>query len=341
MANKDQKIGKLGEFGFIRSIMDHCHFSPEKLIKGIGDDCAVIGPYGNEVFLITTDLLLEDIHFLSGKIPPEHLGQKAVAVNLSDIAAMGGNALHMFMSLAIPEQMTIDCLHSIYRGVKAMCRRYGVNLLGGDTSASHDRLMLTVTVRGSAPLEEVLYRKGAGGGDIIYVTGTLGDAGAGLKLIKNELSAPEALASALIGAHNLPIPLMEAGRIIAQSRLASAMIDLSDGLVSDLSHICEASSVGARLTYSALPLSDNLRLLAEINGFDPYKLALSGGEDYRLLVTVPRKNSEPFQEMFKNGYPCHVYLIGEITNEDGLTMLTSDGVENKLEVEGFNHFPSS
>jgi thiamine-monophosphate kinase len=201
--------------------------------------------------------------------------------------------------------------------------------------------MISITVIGAVPVKEVLYRSGAGHGDLIYVTGTLGDAGAGLKLIKNELSAPEALASALIEAHHLPVPFMEAGRIIAQSRLASAMIDLSDGLLSDLAHICEASCVGAHLVYSALPISKDLRALAEINGFDPHELALSGGEDYRLLVTVPQKNAEQFQEMFKKGHPCHVYLVGEITEKEGIKMLKSDGIEEKVNVKGFEHFTAS
>jgi thiamine-monophosphate kinase len=336
--NRGPRIEEIGEFAFIRSIQDGCHFSLEKLIKGIGDDCAVIGPYQDRLFLITTDLLVEDIHFILERIPPKHLGEKVVAVNLSDIAAMGGNPLHLFLSLAIPPSMRVETLHSLYRGIKAMCRRYRTNILGGDTSASPDGLMISVTAIGEAPGEEVLFRSGAKAGDRIYLTGTLGDSVAGLKLIKEELSAPGPLAAALKEAHNRPIPQLEAGRVIARSRLASAMIDVSDGLLSDLRHICGASGVGATLLKSALPLSDNLKALAEINSFDPYELALSGGEDYRLLIIVPHKNVGQFEKIFEKGGPCRVYRLGEITGEAGIKIVGPDGVKEEVEVSGFDHF---
>ena len=338
MKKKDLKIEDIGEFGFIRSIMNDCHFSPENLIKGIGDDCAVIGPYNDKVFLITTDLLIEGVHFILGKISPEHLGEKAVAVNLSDIAAMGGNALHLFLSVAIPRSMSLETIHLIYRGIKAVCRRYKVNILGGDTSSSPEKLMINVTVIGDAPEKEVLYRSGAKPGDAIYITDTLGNSAAGLKLIKEELFAPDDLASSLIDAHNRPVPFLKAGHIIAHSQLASAMIDLSDGLFSDLRHICEASKVGARLFHDSLPLSEELRAFAEINNLDPYEFAISGGEDYRLLITISEKNLVSFQKLFEKQKPCPIYHVGEITKELGVKMIRSDGKEDLLEDTGFDHF---
>jgi thiamine-monophosphate kinase len=338
MTNKEIKIQDIGEFGFIRSIMDNCHFSSEKLVKGIGDDCAVIGPYGNKLFLITTDLLVEDVHFIWGKISPEHLGQKAVAVNLSDIAAMGGKALHLFVSICIPKSMRVKDLHSIYRGIKTVCECYRVNILGGDTSASPDRLIINVSVLGEVNENEIIYRDGARPGDAIYVTGTLGDSAAGLELIKKELSAPEALTNSLIKTHNLPVPCLEIGRMIARTRKASAMIDLSDGLLADLRHICEASDTGAKLYLSALPISQELETLSEINNFDPYDFALSGGEDYRLLVTVPRKHASSFQKTFETEGTSHIYLIGEITKRNRITILMPDGLEKQIDAKGFNHF---
>lgn len=338
MGNKNLKIEDIGEFAFIRSIMDNCQFSSEKMIRGIGDDCAVIGPYENRVLLITTDVLVEDVHFIMGKILPEHLGQKAVAVNLSDIAAMGGKALCLFLSLAIPNTMSVETLKSIYRGIKNMCKRYRINLMGGDTSASPGGLMISVTAIGDANKREVLYRDSANQGDGIYVTGNLGDSGAGLKLIKNSFSAPEPIASRLIEAHNIPVPYLEAGSMIARSGLASAMIDLSDGLVPDLHHICESSHTGARLNHDALPISKELSALAQINNFDPYELALSGGEDYKLLITIPEKNIDSFEKMFQDSTPCPVYRVGEITKGKNLTILSHDGVEEQLDVRGFDHF---
>jgi len=340
MKNKDLKMKDIGEFGFIRSIRKDCQFSQSKLVKGIGDDCAVIGPYEGNVFLLTTDLLLEDIHFVMKKIPPEHLGEKAINVNLSDIAAMGGNALHVFVSLAIPKHMKVATIHSVYRGIKNACRMYGVNILGGDTSSSPDKLMINVTAIGEAPENEVLYRSGARPNDRIYVTGTIGDSAAGLKLVMEEATAPDPLASHLIEAHNRPVPLLKTGRMIARSRLASAMIDISDGLISDLNHICESGNVGAHLLQNTLPVSDELRALAEINNFDPYGLAISGGEDYGLLITVSRENTVPFQKMFEKEAPCQIFCIGEITGNQGIKMIRPDGTRDHLDATGFDHFNS-
>lgn len=338
MKNNDTKIQDIGEFGFIRSIMDNCQFSSEKLVKGIGDDCAVIGPYGDKLLLMTTDLLLQDIHFVWGKTSPEHLGQKAAAVNLSDIAAMGGQALHLFLSLAIPKSMAVKDLHSIYSGIKKMCRRYRVNILGGDTSASPDKLMINVSVLGEVNESEALYRDGAGPGDGIYVTGNMGDSAAGLKLIKKELSAPDSLADMLIDKHNLPLPCLETGRLIAQTRMASAMIDLSDGLMADLRHICDASNTGANLYHSALPISPQLKTLSEINNFDPHELALFGGEDYHLLVTVPKKYTSSFQKTLEAKGVPHIHRVGEITKQKGMAVFMPDGTEKQFETKAFEHF---
>ena len=335
------KIGEFGEFRFIRSIMDDCHFSHKKIIKGIGDDCAVVGPYDGKVLLLTTDILIEDIHFILEKIKPEHLGEKSVAVNLSDIAAMGGTALHLLVSLALPRSMSVDTIHALYHGMKKICKHYQVNILGGDTSASPDRLMINVNVLGEAPENEVLYRHGAKAGDHIYLTGTIGDSAAGLKLVRGEFSGPESVVSPLMHAHNRPLPLLEAGRMIARSGLASAMIDLSDGLLSDLRHICEASKVGARLFITDLPLSEEIKALAQINNFDPYELALSGGEDYRLLTTVPKENAGSFEKMFNEDAPCPIFLTGKITEDKGIRVVRPDGVEERPESAGYDHFMHS
>jgi len=338
MTNREISIGEVGEFGFIRSIQEGCHFSKDRLIRGIGDDCAVIGPYGDRVMLVTTDLLVEGVHFILDKIPPEQLGQKAAAVNLSDIAAMGGKALHLFSSLAIPPTMPVKILHAIYHGLKAMCRRHRVNILGGDTSASKEGLTISVSVIGEALKDEVIYRDGARPGDDIYVTGTLGDAMGGLKLIMEEVSGPETVTRRLINAHNLPEPHLEAGRVIARSHLASAMIDLSDGLLSDLRHICEASGVGAVIFKENLPVSEDLRLLAAENAMDPFEWALSGGEDYRLLVTVPRENKGTFQAIFSDNASWKIYRIGRITKGEGLKLRHPDGSEEQIEAAGWDHF---
>jgi thiamine-monophosphate kinase len=338
MAKRMRTIEDIGEFGFIRSILNGCIVSKENVICGIGDDCAVIGPYKGSLLLITTDLLVEGVHFLPGKISPIHLGEKAVAVNLSDIAAMGGAAMHLLVSLAIPPSTPIKTVHSLYSGIKSMCRRYGINLIGGDTSSSLNKLFINIAAIGEVLEGEELYRNGARPGDAVYVTETLGDAAAGLEILKGSASAQKSLSARLIKAQNRPVPLLEVGRKIAESHLASAMIDLSDGLLSDLNHICIASNTGAFLLQASLPLSDDLKKFCKINKLDPYKFVLTGGEDYRLLVTVPDKNIEAFQGIFKNIKSCQVHRIGQITEETGIRIVRQDGTEESLRATGFDHF---
>ena len=331
-------LKEIGELGLIQHIKEKVGREDADVVAGIGDDAAVIKSGGKNLTLLAADMLIENVHFGIGKMSFTQIGHKALAVNLSDIAAMGGTPRHLFVSLAIPKQMSAKTMLAVYDGIKTACRRHNVNILGGDTSASPDRLMINVTVVGESHEEEVLYRSGAQPGDRIYITGTIGDSAAGLKLIMEEASAPEPFASALIEAHNRPSPFLKTGRTVARSRLASAMIDLSDGLASDLWHICESSHVGARLIQSALPLSDELRKMAKINGLDPYTLALSGGEDYRLLITVPKKNIDRFQKMIGKSDKCPISCIGEITGDSGIEIILPNGMKDRLDIAGFDHF---
>lgn len=341
MEQDKRSIEDMGEFGFIRSIMKDCVCSRGDVLQGIGDDCAVIGPYGGKVLLITTDLLIEDVHFMTGKIAPHELGEKAVAVNLSDIAAMGGTPRHLFVSLAVPYFTGMDLLKSLYDGMKGMCRRYGVNLLGGDTSSSPRGIFINVTVVGEAAEDKVLYRKGAVPGDHICVTGTLGDSALGLKLLQGELSAPEKLRKMFIAAHNRPEPQLKKAGMIARSGLASSMIDISDGLVSDLHHICTAGHVGARIFQERLPLSREMRTLCRAKDIAPYPFVLSGGEDYQLLFTVPERHVDELNSLFtKNRVPVPAD-IGVITAMEGIICVGPDGSESHVPPKGFDHFRPS
>jgi len=334
------KFSEIGEFGFIESIKKECITSLKGVIKGIGDDCAVFGPYSGRVLLFTTDMLVEDIHFLRDKLTPYQLGWKAIAVNLSDIAAMGGRPLYILISLAIPAKTNVELIQDLYKGMKDICEHYTVNILGGDTVASPDKLIINISLIGDTKEEEVIYRSGARSGDKIYLTGNVGDSFAGLKILKNEISPPNSIGSHFIKVHNEPKPLIETGRIIATSGLASAMIDLSDGLLSDLGHICKESGVGAMLFRSKIPLSSELKLLASRTKFNPLDLALSGGEDYILLVTVHEANSKDFELLFKDKRPSPLYLIGEIREEEGIRMVNDDGSIEEIDIRGFNHFIS-
>lgn len=332
------KFSEIGEFGFIESIKKECITSLKGVIKGIGDDCAVFGPYSGRVLLFTADMLVEDIHFLTDKITPYQLGWKAIAVNLSDIAAMGGRPLFALTSLGIPVEYDVEAIQGLYKGMKDICGHYRVNILGGDTVASPDKLVINISLVGDAKENEVLYRSDARPGDKIYLTGNVGDSAAGLKILKNEISPPKSIGNHFIKVHNEPKPLIETGRIIATSGLASAMIDLSDGLLSDLGHICKESGAGAMLLRDKIPLSSELKLLASLANFNPLDLALSGGEDYLLLITVPEEKIQDLELLSKDKRLSPLYLIGEIREKEGIGMVNNDGSAEEIDPMGFNHF---
>lgn len=335
------KFDEIGEFGFIESIKKECITTLKDVIKGIGDDCAVFGPSSGRVLLFTTDMLVEDIHFLKSKMTPYQLGWKSIAVNLSDIAAMGGRPLILLISLAIPAEMDVEIIQDLYKGMKDICEHHKVNIVGGDTVASPDKLVINVSLIGDAKENEVLYRSGARPGDSIYLTGNVGDSFAGLKILKKEISSPESIKNHFIKIHNEPKPLIETGMAIAASGFANAMIDVSDGLLSDLGHICKESGVGALLFRSKIPLSSELKLLASRVKFNPLDLALSGGEDYILLLTVPEANIKDFEIVCKDKGLLPLYLIGEIKEEKGIRMVNDNGSIEEISMRGFNHFSPS
>ena len=332
------KIDEIGEFGLIESMKKDCITSLKGVVKGIGDDCAVFRTSSGRVLLLTTDMLVEDIHFLRNTITPHQLGRKAIVVNLSDIAAMGGRPLVILISLAVPAQTEVDEIKELYRGMSDICGLYGVNIVGGDTVASPDNLIINVSLVGDANEQEVLYRSGARPGDRIYLTGTIGDSSAGLSILKHKISPQDYLREYFIKAHNEPEPLIKTGKVIAGSRLASAMIDLSDGLLSDLGHICEESEVGALLDRKTIPLSQELKSLAAHAGFDPLDFALSGGEDYVLLVTVPAAKTPDFEQAYKDRTSSPLFLIGDIREGKGIRIMNENGSLQDLVPKGFDHF---
>jgi len=332
------KFSEIGEFGFIDSIKGQFDIAAQGVIKGIGDDCAVLSASPGRALLFTTDMLVQDIHFMIDRIPFYQLGRKAIAVNLSDIAAMGGRPLIALISLAIPVETEVEAIHEFYRGMRDICEHHNLTIGGGDTVASPDKLVINVSVLGDAKKSEVLYRSGAGPGDMIYLTGPVGDSAAGLKILTNEITPSEGMRGYFIKAHNDPAPLVETGEIIAASGLAGAMIDLSDGLLSDLGHICEESRVGALLLADKIPISQELTMLANSAGFDPLELALSGGEDYQLLFTVPAEHEQGIDKLFKDRDLHPPYHIGEIGQGPGIRMKRADGSPAELQARGFNHF---
>ena len=277
-----RKLSELGEFGLIGRIRDR--FPAPERVKGIGDDCAVLPQRSGRDTLVSTDMLVEGTHFLRADIPPYRLGWKSAAVNVSDIAGMGGRPTATFLSVALPADLEADWMGEFLRGYADLSGRFGVALLGGDTTASPDRICINVAVLGECPSGAARLRSAALPGDCVCVTGPLGDSAAGLKAILDGVER-DADVQALIDRHYLPLPRVEEGLQLAATPGVHAMMDISDGIGSDLGHILEASGCGARIDVAVLPLSPALRRVCARLGWDAAALAIGGGEDYELLFT--------------------------------------------------------
>jgi thiamine-monophosphate kinase len=332
------KLSDIGEFGFIDRFTPDSIKRAQGLIQGIGDDAAVLEKDSRSYFLVTTDLLIEDVHFLRNKISPWQLGRKSLAVNLSDIAAMGGIATEAFLSLGIPKDMDVGYWDDFYRGFKDLAARWEVNLSGGDTTRSKGPIVISVTVIGDVPIDEVIYRKGAQPGDRIAVTGFLGDSAAGLDLIINNRTEDESRYPDLIKAHNEPIPHLAEGRFLAHYGAVTAMIDISDGLTSDLGHIVERSSIGATVELEKIPLSKSFKGYMESKNRDKWKLSLGGGEDYVLLCTITPDRFDTIRRDWEKQFRRPLYDIGVIEEKLGLRFSHPDGAEETLFLKGFDHF---
>ena len=279
------ELKKIGEFGLINSIARLAPGAPADIIRGIGDDAAVIALDKTRRLLFTTDTLIESIHFETSFTSPYLLGKKSLAVNLSDIAAMGGTPHSFVVSLSIPPGVTYEFIKKFYAGIYAQAKKFNVSLVGGDTTASPDKLVITISLLGAARAGEVIYRHGARTGDAIYVTGFLGDSALGLSLLKKKKAGSSL--NYLVKRHLDPVPRVAQGREIARRSVASSMIDVSDGLLADLRHILDESGVGARLRLDQVPLSPRYCKTLQRGSADYYSAALCGGEDYELLLTVP------------------------------------------------------
>ena len=326
------KLRELGEFGLIDTIRARVGAAPG-VHRGIGDDAAELQLPAGHHLLTSTDLLLEEIHFRFAWTSPYDLGRKAVAVNLSDIAAMGGTPRFVYIGLACPGDTAVDRLDAFVAGVLAEAAGHEVVLVGGDTCRSPGPWIVAVTVEGSVPAGEAVGRDGAHPGDAVLVSGTLGDSALALALWQRG-EVPEPF---LAGRHCRPAPRVALGRELAAAGLATAMIDLSDGVASDLEHILQASAAGAEIRSMAVPLSPAFRahLARQPEFFD---LALGGGEDYELLCTVPSgRVAEALALGERLGLPLTV--IGEVTDHgSGLLLRDGQGLVRPLRVRGYDHF---
>jgi thiamine-monophosphate kinase len=329
------KLKDIGEFGFIDRIRPETLTRPENVIKGIGDDCSVCRSTHGHVTLLTTDMLVEGVHFHLASIPPHKLGRKSIAVNLSDIAAMGGTPKEALVSIAIPDTVPVETLDSLYEGMKSMAREFDVNLVGGDTTGSPLHLVINVALVGEAREEEVLYRSGAKLEDVVFLTGPVGTSAAGLDSLLSKRSFEGQ--DALLEAHLDPQPHVRAGRIIAGLGVAHSMIDVSDGLAGDLGHICTESSVGAIIEEGKIPTTELFRAYCERFQLDPTRLATHVGEDYVLLGTVPEKSAGKLGKALESA-GCEFFRIGKIVEGPGVRLLGRDGSTQEMEPSGWNHF---
>lgn len=334
------QIKDLGEFALIKRLSDRFATGHPRLIKGIGDDTSVTIEDESKYLLCTTDTLGEDIHFSLRYTSPYHLGRKAVSISLSDIAAMGGAPMFLLTSIILPAETSVDFVDFLYKGIKERAEEFEVGIIGGNTSSSSDKIIINTTILGEVPKDHVVFRKGAKAGDKIYVTGCLGDSGLGLKMLKeiqNSKFKIQSLKNNAILKHIDPMPRVREGIAIAEKKLATAMIDVSDGLISDLRHIAEESSVGARVWLQKIPVSKDLKGWVAAHPRD-IALALGGGEDYELLFTASEENSIKI-DAISRALNTQITQIGEIVSkEKGIVVIDENDEVFHPADEGFEHF---
>lgn len=342
MSEKRTDISEIGEFGLIDHIHENIKIKNASTLKGIGDDAAVISA-GDHVKVVTTDLLLEGVHFDLSYAPLTHVGFKAVAVNISDLAAMNAIPKQITVSMALSNRFSVEAVDAIYSGINAAAEHYGVDVVGGDTTASRSGLILSITAIGEAQKEEVVYRSGAKEHDIVCVTGDLGGALVGLQVLEREKQVflsnpdmkPELEKYQIVTARQLrPEARMD---IIYELRefgvIPTSMMDISDGLASELFHICKASNVGVTIYEDKLPIDKQTFDTAVELGLDPITCVLNGGEDYELLFTIDQKD---FKKLEKHP---DIHFIGHITKaEDGKLLVTKSGTVAQLKAQGWKHF---
>ncbi len=329
------------EFDFIELISKKIPLVSKNIIKGIGDDASVFFMQDDKCCLITTDILVEDVHFKQEYFTPYKLGLKAVAVNVSDMAAMGGMPDHFYVSMAIPKSMQDEYILELYDGIMHAASDFSCSILGGDTTSSPGPLFINITLIGYAKQEDIVFRHTAGSGDIILVTGNLGDSAAGLYLLnrKKTYTENEDYYSYLIDKHISPIPCIDEGQWLAGKKVSS-MIDVSDGLSSDLTHICKQSGVGAVIRTEHIPLSSHLGKMAGHYKLNPMELALNGGEDYQLLFTVAEDRCELLCMEFEKEFKRSLYPIGRIIKDTGIFLQSGSDI-TPLKKGGWDHFSTS
>lgn len=332
------KLSSIGEFGLIEKFKKGILFAQRSVIVGIGDDAAVLKISKESKYqLFTTDMLIEGVHFDLSYTSPFQLGWKALSINISDIAAMGGIPTFALVSLGLKKDAPVKFVEDIYQGIKRVAKRFSVDIVGGDTVSS-SRLTINISLLGEVERKNLILRRGAKPGDSIFVTGTLGDSAVGLAFLKRA-NHPLSITQKTIRAHLTPLPRLKEARALAQTQKVSSMIDVSDGLSSDLIRIAEASKVGVKIYADKIPLSFASKKGSKLLKKEPLDFALYGGEDYELLFTVPKSQAGKLSSQFTKKVKTHLLLIGEIIPpEEGYQLLNYKGRTIRLKAGGYNHF---
>ncbi|HWW39114.1 thiamine-phosphate kinase [Pedobacter sp.] len=341
--NKERTdLAELGEFGLIKHLTEHFKIQHEGSIKGIGDDAAVLS-FGDKQTLISTDLLLEGVHFDLAYVPLMHLGYKAVQVNLSDIYAMNGVATQITFSIGLSSKFPLEAVEEIYKGVELACNKFNIDLIGGDTSSSKQGLVISVTSIGYADRQDICYRNGAGEGDLLCVSGDLGGAYVGLQILEREkqifLENPNIQPDLEGKDYIIERQLKPEGRrdivdLLSQMKIKpTAMIDVSDGLASEIFHLATQSGVGCTIYEDKLPIDPMTYETARELGLDPTVCALNGGEDYELLFTIKQSDYERLK------HDVDITVIGHMTDKNsGCKMISKSNVVHELKAQGWNAF---
>jgi len=325
-------IKDVGEFDLIKRMSDGLASPCRPVIAGIGDDSAVLRPPTGRLQLVTTDMLVENVHFRLDFANPFQIGWRSLAVNISDIAAMGGEPTYAFVSIGLPRETTVEFVDELYSGMRKMAESYSVDIVGGDT-VSAPQVVINIALLGEVESENLILRSRAKTGDALAVTGDLGGSEAGLTILKRGLPIKGTKK------HLMPIPRVPEGRSLAKSGYVTAMIDVSDGLASEAHHICEASGTSAELYLDNIPLFDSVRHVAKHTGRNPYDFALYGGEDYELLFTCPQDKVAHLAEDISRTCGTPVTVVGRIVDiSHPITMQDASGKIMPLKPRGYDHF---
>lgn len=327
------KISQIGEEAFIQIIKEKMNQKLPKGIVGIGDDCAVVPLDTGKLLLLSTDSLVEGCHFLKNKISPEDLGYKAVMVNVSDIAAMGGKALYLLMSIALPNDIEELWLKAYLKGVEDACSAMGISLIGGDTTGSKNAIFINFTIMGEVDKANVKYRKDAKVGDLICLTAPIGDSLAGF----HALMEGERKGSSLIAKHCRPKAQFKEGFWLGAQGSVHGMIDLSDGVYQDLSRMAAASEVGAEVVLEQIPMTQEFQEFSRMHHWNAPQQAVISGEEYCLLLTVEAGDFESLNSQFRKQFGSELFVIGRIRQGKGVSYIQGDKVI-QMESKGYDHF---